>query len=103
MEIVFPDNKLLTLYESGSGRPLRLEQRVVDSFFEVVAILEAAKDIHDLWRRPGLNFKRLQGQQNRYSARLDRKWRLEMSIEWTNQAMTVGIISPEEITNHYGD
>ncbi len=103
MEIVFPNKKLLDLYESGSGRPLRLEQRVVDSFFEVGAILEAAKDIHDLWRRPGLNFKRLQGQKNHYSARLDRKWRLELGIEWTGKAMTIGIIGLEEITNHYGD
>jgi toxin HigB-1 len=103
VEIVFSNKKLLALYESGSGRPLRLEQRVVDSFFEVVATLEAAKDIHDLWRRPGLNFKKLQRHKNRYSARLDRKWRLEMSIEWTNEAMTIGIIGLEEITNHYGD
>ncbi len=103
MEISFPNKKLLDLYECGSGRPLRLEQRVVDSFFDVVAILEAAKDIHDLWRRRGLNFKRLQGHKNRYSTRLDRKWRLELAIEWTNEAMTIGIIGLEEITNHYGD
>jgi toxin HigB-1 len=103
VEIVFPNKKLLALYKSGSGRPLRLEQRVVDSFFEVVAMLEAAQDIHDLWRRPSLNFERLRGRKDRYSARLDRKWRLEMSIEWTDQAMTVGIIGLEEITNHYGD
>ncbi len=102
MEIVFPNKKLLALYESGSGRPLRLEGRVVDSFFEVVAILEAAKDIHDLWSRPSLNFKRLQGYKDRYSARLDRKWRLEMSIRWTDLTMTIGIIGLEEISNHYG-
>ena len=61
MEIAFPNKKLLALYESGWGRPLRMEERVVDAFFEVVSILEAAKDIHDLWSRPSLNFKRLQG------------------------------------------
>lgn len=103
MEIAFPNKKLLRLYETGSGRPLRLEQRLIDSFFEVVAILEAARDIHDLWRRPSLNFEKLQGIKDRYSVRLDRKWRLEMSIEWTDEAMTVGIIGLEEISNHYGD
>jgi toxin HigB-1 len=102
VEIVFPNRKLLALYESGSRRPLRLEQRVVDSFFEVVAILEAAKDIHDLWRRPGLNFEKLRGTKDRYSARLDRTWRLEMNIEWTDQAMTIGIIGLDGISKHYG-
>jgi len=102
VEITFPDKKILALYESGSGRPLRLEQGVVDSFFDVVAILEAAKDIHDLWKRPSLKFERLKGRKNRYSVRLDRRWRLEMSIEWTNVAMTIGIIGLEEISNHYG-
>jgi proteic killer suppression protein len=67
-----------------------------------VAILEAAKDIHDLWRQPSLNFEKLKGFENRFSARLNRKWRLEMTIEWTCEKMTIGIISLEEISSHYG-
>jgi toxin HigB-1 len=102
LEIVFHNKKLLALYESGSGRQLRIEKPVVESFFEVVAVLEAAKDIYDLWKLPSLNFKRLRGAKDRYSARLNLKWRLEMSIEWENEAMTVGIIGLDEITNHYG-
>ena len=74
----------------------------MDQFFEVMAILEAAKNIHDLWKLPSLHFERLQGEANRYSVRLTRKWRLEMSIEWTDERMTVGTIAIEEISSHYG-
>jgi toxin HigB-1 len=102
LEIAFRDKKLLDLYEAGSGVKLKLENRVVQSFFEVIAILEAAKDIYDLWKQPSLNFEKLQGKGNRYSARLDRKWRLEMSIEWQDEEMTVGAITIEAISNHYG-
>ena len=102
LEIVFNDKKLLALYEGGSGRALKLEKRVVESFFMVMADLEAATSIHDLWKRPALKFERLQGYQKRYSVRLDRKWRLEMSIEWTDEASTVGIIGIQTISKHYG-
>jgi plasmid maintenance system killer protein len=102
LEIAFRDKKLLGLYEFGSGTKLKLENRVVQSFFEVIAILEAAKDIYDLWKQPSLNFEKLQGEGNRYSARLGRKWRLEMSIEWQDEEMTVGVITIEAISNHYG-
>ena len=102
MEIYFSNKKLERLYETGSSRKYRLDKSVIDSFFEVIAIFEAAKDIYDLWKQPSLNFERLQGCDNRYSARLTRKWRLEISIEWTNETMTIGIIGIEEISSHYG-
>lgn len=102
MKVYFPNKKLQKLYETGSSSKYRLDEAVIDSFFEVIAILEAAKDIYDLWKQPSLNFERLQGHDNRYSGRLTHKWRLEMSIEWTNETMTVGIIGIEEISSHYG-
>jgi len=102
VEILFVNKKLLALYESGSGRSLRLEKPVVESFFMAVADLKAATSIYDLWKQPALKFERLHGFKNRYSIRLDRKWRLEMSIEWTDKAMSIGIIGLEEISAHYG-
>lgn len=44
----------------------------------------------------------MKGYTNRYSARLNQKYRLEMSIDWQNEVMTVGIVSLEDISNHYG-
>lgn len=102
LEISFNNKKLQTLYETGKSNRYKLDKQIIESFFEVVAILEAAKDIHDLWNMPSLNFEKLKGHVNRFSARLNKKWRLEMSIEWKNEIMTIGIISLEEISNHYG-
>jgi proteic killer suppression protein len=102
LEIVFNNKKIEALYTKGSSPKYRLEPGIVQSFFEVVAILEAAKDINDLRQSPSLHFEKLQGSKNRFSARLNVKWRLEMEIEWQNDEMTVGIIGIEEISNHYG-
>ncbi len=102
MVIVFKNSKLLRLYETGSSKKYKLEPRIIEEFIEAVDILEAAKDIHDLWKFPGFNFEKLRGYQNRYSVRLSRKYRLEMSIDWTNNQHTIGIIGLEELSNHYG-
>lgn len=102
LKIKFNNKNLKTLYTTGASNKYRLEQSVVDNFFEVVVILEAAKDIYDLWKQPSLKFEKLRGYESRYSARLNKKWRLEMSIEWEDDKMTVGIIGLEEISSHYG-
>ena len=39
---------------------------------------------------------------NRYSAKLNKKYRLEMTIRWINDKCTIGIIGLEDISNHYG-
>jgi len=51
---------------------------------------------------PSLNFEKMQGYKNRYSARLNKKYRLEMTIRWINDKCTIGIIGLEDISNHYG-
>jgi plasmid maintenance system killer protein len=79
-----------------------MEERIIDEFIMVVEVLEAAKDIHDLWKRPGYNFEKLRGYKNRYSMRLGRQYRLEMSIDWTDASCTVGTIGLEDISKHYG-
>ena len=63
--------------------------------------LEAAVTIHDLWKTASLNFEALRDQTNRYSVRLDRKWRLEMTIEWEDRQKTKGVISLTELSKHY--
>ncbi len=101
MEVVFNNKKLETLYTTGKSNKYKLERAIVESFFEVVAILEAAKDIYDLWKQPSLNFEKLTNSEI-YSARINKKWRLEMSIDWQDEKSTIGIIGIEEISNHYG-
>jgi len=102
LEVIFNSKKIEDLYVTGKSTKLKLDKKVVYSFFEVVAILEAAINIYDLWKQPSLNFEKLINTENRYSVRLDRKWRLELTIDWQDEKMIVGIIGIEDITNHYG-
>lgn len=102
LEIQFNNSKLKQLYVTGKSSRYKLKKHIIDLFFEVVATLEAAKVINDLWKEPSLHFEKLQGHTNRYSARLNIQYRLEMSIDWQNEIMTVGIIGLEDISNHYG-
>lgn len=102
MEVVFNNKKIEQLYINGNSNKYKLNKSIINKFFEVIAILESSKDIHDLWKMPSLNFKKLEGFQNRYSARINKQYRLEMTIEWEDTECIVGVIGIEEISNHYG-
>ncbi len=102
MQIEFGKRDLRTLYETGACRKLRLPAEVIRDFAVTVRILEAAKDIYDLWQEPSLKFEKFHGCKSRYSVRLSRKWRLEMEIEWENDQKTIGILTLVEISSHYG-
>lgn len=62
-----------------------------------------SKIITDIWQIPAYKFERLQGYTSRYSMRLGSTWRLEMEIEWKDSTCTIGIISLDDVTPHYGD
>lgn len=63
-------------------------------------VLDAAKDIYDLWSDPSLNFEKYK---NHYSTRLSGKYRLEMNVKWLNEENTIGEFHLFSISNHYGD
>jgi proteic killer suppression protein len=102
LQVDFKNKHLVELYTTGRSRKYPLQSNVIRKFIEVVAILESADDIYDLWNEPSLKFERMKGYENRYSARLNQKWRLEMEIDWENQEKTIGIILITEISKHYG-
>ncbi|HOK92965.1 MAG TPA: type II toxin-antitoxin system RelE/ParE family toxin [Spirochaetota bacterium] len=95
MDIEFHDRHLRELYVTGKCRKLKFDKNVIKHFMEVMAIIVAAKDILDLWKFPGLNFEKLTNTE-RYSLRLNRQWRLEISI--TDESVVI----IECISNHYG-
>jgi plasmid maintenance system killer protein len=80
VEIRFTNKKLEALYTEGKSAKYKLDDRVLQAFFEVVAILEAAHDIYDLWSQPSLNFERLKGSS---------KWRLTWPIPYNQLSISV--------------
>ena len=99
----FKNRELERLYTTGKSRKYKLHPQVLKKFFMRVQQIEAAQDIYDLWRTPALKFERLRGYVNRFSIRLDIKWRLEIQIEWENEQKTRGKVYILEISSHYGD
>ncbi|MDP2815821.1 MAG: hypothetical protein Q8O19_03995, partial [Rectinemataceae bacterium] len=67
MKVEFRNEQLKKLYESGRSRKYPLDEAVIRKFVAVVGKLDAARDIHDLWHLPSLNFERMKGFDNRYS------------------------------------
>ena len=102
MQIEFRIRHLRDLFEQGKSRKYSLPQQVIRRYIQVVEICQNAGDIYDLWRMPSLKFEKLQGSENRFSARLNRQWRLELEMSWVNREMTIAVILIAEISKHYG-
>lgn len=103
MNVDFRNKELLKLYKTGKSKKYRVQDHIINGFFDVVEHLENAHTIHDLWKTKSLKFKRLQGYSTRFSLRIDKKWRLEVEIEWENNEETRGNIYVVELSNHYND
>lgn len=101
MIVFIEDKDLVELFQTGKSRKLKLPEQVVDKFFATIQKIEAAVDIHDLLADKGLRFEKLKGYDDSYSMRLNQKYRLEMTVTWINDALTVGDFYLITISNHY--
>ena len=101
MEVFLDDKQLEVLYTSGQSKKLKLHDQVIEKFFATVQKIEASVTVHDLWADNGLRFKKLSGHSSRYAMRLNNKYRLEMEIEWEDEAQTIGKFFLQAISNHY--
>ncbi|HDQ14144.1 MAG TPA: hypothetical protein ENN41_04940 [Sediminispirochaeta sp.] len=101
MKFLFINRHLKTIYTTGRAKKYPLQKEVLRGFFEVMTVIDAARDIHDLQQRPSLNFEEMKGTKNRFSLRISRKYRLEVEIDWENEEKTIGILGIDEISTHY--
>ena len=102
MQVEFKNKNLYELYAEGKSKKYRIQKDVLKRFFMRVQQLQAAGTIYDLWQSGALNFEKLTGYENRFSLRVNVKWRLEMEIEWENEEKTTGKIYITELSKHYG-
>ena len=103
MEVFLNNKELEKLYTTRESRKLKLEKQVVDKFLATIQKIEAAIAIKDLLADNGLRFEKIKNTQKSYSMRLSGKYRLEMEVEWLDEANTIGKFFLKEISNHYGD
>lgn len=81
MRFRFKTKKLEELYTSEKGAQ-RYSEEVVDSFFDAMEIIHAAKDERDLYSLKGFHFERLSGKRKgEHSLRLNKQFRLIVTFE----------------------
>ncbi len=79
----FKSKKLEALYTEEKGAR-KYEPAVVDAFFEIVSIIDAASDTQDLYAQKSLRYEKLQGKRSKTkerSLRLNDQWRLIVTEE----------------------
>jgi toxin HigB-1 len=69
---------------------------VIDDFFEVISTIDAARDERDLYALKGFHFEKLKGRQGERSLRLNKQWRLIVSLEKDKDGAYLLIIDIED-------
>jgi toxin HigB-1 len=93
----FKDKKLEALYTEDKNA--HKYPNVVDDFFEVMAIIDAALDEGDLYAQKGLHFEKLlgkRGKQGQRSLRLNKQWRLIVTLEKDEDGSYLLVIEIED-------
>lgn len=100
MRFRFADKRLERLYTQGEGAA-RYPKEVVDAILRRVRHMDGAGDERDLRIPRSVHYEKLRGNYAGWdSMRLDKKWRLILSVEKDAQGKIVVI---HEVTNHYGN
>ncbi len=102
MRIRFNNLYLGNLYEKGKigGKP-RFSKSVIKGFKEVILAMESMTSSIDLYHFKSLHFEKLKGDLEGYhSVRIDKKYRLILSIE-KDEIFIEEVIVIEDLTNHY--
>jgi proteic killer suppression protein len=93
----FKDKKLEALYTEEKNA--HKYPNVVDDFFEVMAIIAAVLSERDLYANKGLRFEKLVGQrgkQGQRSLRLNKQWRLIVTLEEDEEGFYLQILGIED-------
>ena len=98
MRFIFASKKLQALYTDESGAA-RYPLEVVDSFFDKMAVIQAANDESDLRAFKSLHFEKLKGERGNRgerSIRLNKQFRLTFTIETDDQGKLLRILDIED-------
>ncbi len=96
MRYQFKSQKLEALYTQEKGAH-KYPAEVIDAFFDVMAVISAAKDQRDLYAIKSLHFEKLSGdRKGEYSMRLNKQWRLTLRIEQDEQGNYLLILEIED-------
>ena len=69
---------------------------IIDDFFDVISAIDAARDERDLYALKSLRFEKLKGRPGERSLRLDKQWRLIVSLEKDDEGAYILVIDIED-------
>jgi toxin HigB-1 len=100
MTIRFNNSYLEKLFQGKEiGKP-QYSEDVIKKFKKTILVIQLVANSQDLHKFKGLHFEKLQN--GYFSVRVDKKYRLEFTIEHDNLTIHE-IVVIEELSNHYGD
>ena len=97
LRFIFKKKKLEALYTEE--KDAHKYPNVVDDFFEVMSIIDAAVNEGDLYAQKGLRFEKLQGKRGKEgqrSLRLNKQWRLILTVDKDEDGNYLNIIDIED-------
>lgn len=103
MNVEFINKDLEELYINGTSKRFsKVPPEVARKLVRAVDVLESSTSIQGIWKFPAYKFEKLQGNE-RYSMRLNRIWRLELTVRWVDDTkVTIDVINLVDLTHHYG-
>jgi len=93
----FKNKKIEALYTEEKNA--HKYPNVIDDFFDAMSVIDAAKDERDLYALKGFHYEKLQGKRGKRgerSLRLNKQWRLIVSIEADDEGIYFQIIDIED-------
>lgn len=101
MEVIFEKEYLSELYHNGAAKnkAYRFQPQLIKRYKRVVAMLQNAARIEDLFVFNNLNFEAIK--QGYYSVRIDYHYRLIFWIEKIGEETIITVTHLTDITNHY--
>lgn len=98
MRFQFKQKKLKALYYENKN-PENYSEAIVNAFFEVMTVIDAAIDERDLYKLKSLRFEKLEGKrgkQEERSLRLNDQFRLIVKLEQDKDGKYILIIDIED-------
>ncbi len=100
MQIRFRTNKLENCFASYKLACRTWDNEVARRYIQRIGLMQAAKDIAEVRKLPGLKCHPLKGnRQGEYAARLTGFWRLIFTLQ--GEQLEIAMI--EEVSKHYDD
>ncbi|MDD4869848.1 MAG: type II toxin-antitoxin system RelE/ParE family toxin [Kiritimatiellae bacterium] len=102
MKYEFSNKHLQALYSKGHDSKYKFfDKGLAKKYVDRINRIESAVTINDLREPPSMEFEKMQGHENRFSIRINDKYRLEFEINFTDENKLTGDVIVSDVTKHY--